>query len=96
MVHGLARAATQPNKIFDSHLQGFSGEAAPLFMNTGIAEVSLPVEFRLRNIEETDKVGGSGGMCGSDPGIVMAVPPALASGTCRPEPRQGSRPGSRL
>jgi len=35
--------------------EGFSGEAAPLFMNTGIAEVSLPVEFRLRNIEETDK-----------------------------------------
>lgn len=35
--------------------EGFSGEAAPLFMNTGIAEVSLPLDFRLRNIEKTDE-----------------------------------------
>lgn len=32
---------------------GTTGNAAPLFMNTGLAEVALPVDFRLRNIERT-------------------------------------------
>ena len=32
-----------------------SGNAAPMFMGTGIAEVALPVEFKLRNIQKTEE-----------------------------------------
>mmetsp|Transcript_63583 Transcript_63583/g.124826 ORF Transcript_63583/g.124826 Transcript_63583/m.124826 type:complete len:361 (-) Transcript_63583:182-1264(-) len=40
-------------KIEDVANEGITGNAAPLFMNTGLAEVALPVDFRLRNIERT-------------------------------------------
>lgn len=31
------------------------GEGAPIAYSTGIAEVSLPIEFKMRNIEETER-----------------------------------------
>lgn len=35
--------------------EGSTGNAAPLFMNTGLAEVSLPIDFRLKNIKRTEE-----------------------------------------
>jgi hypothetical protein len=39
--------------VGESHAEGLSGNAAPMFMGTGIAEVALPMEFRVKNIQQT-------------------------------------------
>lgn len=39
--------------------EGSVGNAAPLFMNTGLAEVSLPIDFRLKNIKRTEDAQAS-------------------------------------
>ena len=33
----------------------FFSNAAPLFMNTGLAEIALPIDFRLKNIQRTEE-----------------------------------------
>jgi hypothetical protein len=35
--------------------EGSTGIAAPLFMNTGLAEVTLPISFKLKNIQRTEE-----------------------------------------
>jgi len=45
-----------PEAVGGASVEGGTGHAAPLFMNTGIAEVNLPMRFRLKNIEDTDKL----------------------------------------
>ena len=42
-------------KSEDGNAEGLSGNAAPMFMGTGIAEVALPMEFRLKNIRQTEE-----------------------------------------
>ena len=42
-------------KSNDKTAEGLSGNAAPMFMGTGIAEVALPVEFKLKNIQKTEE-----------------------------------------
>jgi len=35
--------------------EGGVGEGAPIAWNTGIAEVALPIQYKLKNIEQTEK-----------------------------------------
>jgi len=65
---GVAKKDIQPTKILseedklflikEDHStkvdEGSTGVAAPLFMNTGLAEVSLPISFKMKNIERTE------------------------------------------
>lgn len=50
-IHSPHHSSTQKPTYDDEGV----GEGAPIAFNTGIAEVALPIEVKLRNIEETEK-----------------------------------------